>query len=305
MEIIKKVEDGVEFYTVLLTGESGMSQSGLAIFAGVTQQALSKLEDTLTTRAPSESLKPFVGKDLTLTTNEGYTMNGKSVGNLKIYRSSYCAAVLRHYASLPEPNPTAVYSGFKFLEIGINSWIQDITGWKSYQDSRPLHTNVYIQRIEHMRDHKISDDLWVIFREASELLLLIEKNWQVPVNDYDLLDGSIGRRWSQHRKNQNWIATDQSYFHSYRDQRGRRECKAYELTELPYFRRWLRQVYFPYFLPRYLIDKYGKQAVILIYNENGLINDEVIKLTEIKRVTPAEEEKFRNFLAARSKLARY
>jgi hypothetical protein len=39
----------VEFYTVLATGESGMSQSGLAILAGVSPQALIKLETTLLT----------------------------------------------------------------------------------------------------------------------------------------------------------------------------------------------------------------------------------------------------------------
>lgn len=67
MEIIRKKEDNVEFYTVNLTDQSGMSQSGLSTLAGVTQQALSRLEDTLTSRAPSKSLESFVGEPLTLT----------------------------------------------------------------------------------------------------------------------------------------------------------------------------------------------------------------------------------------------
>ena len=75
MEIIRKEENGIEFYTVDLTGQSGMSQSGLAILAGVSQQALSALEKTLTTKAPSESLKPFVDKPLTLTI-DSVTVNG-------------------------------------------------------------------------------------------------------------------------------------------------------------------------------------------------------------------------------------
>jgi hypothetical protein len=190
MEIIKKDENGIEFYTIDLTGQSGMSQSGLAILAGVSESALSQLEDTLLSRSPSEWLEPFMGKVLTLL-SEGATIGGKSVGNLKIYKSSYCAAVLKHYASPPRLNSIAVVSSFRFMEIGIDSWIQDITGWKQRSESLKPYTDVYIQRIGNMRDHDISDDLWMIFREASELLLLIEKDWRVPINEYDIGSDSI------------------------------------------------------------------------------------------------------------------
>ena len=61
MEIIRRKEDEVEFFSIALSGQSGMCQSGLAFLAGVSQQALSQLEMTLTSKAPSESLKPFVG----------------------------------------------------------------------------------------------------------------------------------------------------------------------------------------------------------------------------------------------------
>lgn len=299
MEIIRKEEDGVEFYTVALTGQSGMSQSGLAVLTGVSQQALSQLEDTLTSKAPSESLEPFVGKVFTLTIDDP-KIDGRSVGNLKVYRSSYCAAVLKHYAS--RNNQTALFSLLKFAERGIDSWIQDITGWKQWHESIQTHTDVYIKRIEHMRDHAISDDLWMIFREGSELLLLIEKDWRVPINEYDILDGSIGRRWSDYRKPQSWIAPSGTYNHQYRDQRDLRECAAYQMIELPYFRRWLRSVYVPDHLPEYLCEKYGKSATRLIYTENGLLTDQILALTEVKRKSPKDEEKLLQFLAARQKL---
>jgi hypothetical protein len=307
MEIIRKDEDGVEFYTIALTGQSGMSQSGLAKLAGVSRQAIIDLETTLVSRAPSEYLKSFVGEELTLVTSDPI-VNGKPAGNLRIYKSLYCAAVLKHYSREEAPEhvrPVAIFSLLKFADRGITDWIQEITGWKQYRESIKLHTDVYISRIEHVRDHQIADHLWMIFREAAELLLLIEKDWRVPINDYDILDGSIGRKWSDYRAGQLWIRPIGSYIHCYRDRRGERECNAYCVTELPHFRAWLRDWYVPEHLPKYLIEKYGKQAVRQIYTEIGNLSDYILELTEVKRIAPKEEQKYKDFLAARQNLQRF
>ncbi len=92
------------------------------------------------------------------------------------------------------------------------------------------------------------------------------------------------------------------YTHRYRDQRGDRECAAYHFDELSYFRGWLRNQYVPQYLPEYLVNKYGKQAVRYIYTENGLLTDRVLEITEIKRLTPQEEQKYQDFLLSRQKL---
>lgn len=301
MEVIKKEENGIEFYTVDLTGQSGMSQSGLAILAGVDRSTLSKLESTLVKQAPSKCLESFVGKDLTLVI-DNVTVNGKNPGNLTIYKASYCAAVLKHYASPPRSNSVAIQSSLKFMEMGITGWIQDITGWTARVQELKPHTNVYVERIANMTDHKIADNLWMIFREAGELLILIERDWQVPINDFDILDGSIGQFWARYRTGKPWIKPIGTYQHKYRDQRGKRLCNAFEVEELPYFKTWLRTVYIPEYLPSYLITKYGKQAVRQIYSENGLVTNEILRMTETKRLTPQANQKFQDFLLAREQL---
>jgi hypothetical protein len=90
-------ESTFEFYTV----ESGMSQSGLAVLCGVTQQAISDLEKTLTSKAPSKWLEPFVGEDFTLASTEvdpALTVNNRKVGRLTVCRANFCVRVVQHYA---------------------------------------------------------------------------------------------------------------------------------------------------------------------------------------------------------------
>jgi hypothetical protein len=128
--ILRREDNGIEFYTVQSTGQSGMSQSGLSILAGVSQQAISKLEKTLTTKSISESLEPWMGKALTLITSkdDDCEINGTAVGNLSIYQSGFCSAVIQHYAF--KGNKVAQYSLTKFSTSGIDSWIQKQTGWE-------------------------------------------------------------------------------------------------------------------------------------------------------------------------------
>lgn len=304
MDLIKKVENNVEFYTVLETGESGMNPSGLAILAGVSLQVLTELEKTLATSSPSESLKPFVRQKLTLSTSseENLNVNGKQTENLKIYKSSYCAAVLKHYASKPNPNHEAVNNSLIFIEGGIDSFIQRVTNWKKYQDTHPPHTDVYIQRIRNTRDHEIPYENWTIFRECADLLLLLEQDWKIPINDFDILDGSIGKMWMKYRKDKDWKRPLSSYKHQYRDQRGKVECNAFSYNEISHFKKWLDEIYTHEHLPKYLIKKYGKLAVRLIYSENNLITDKILELTEVKQKTKAAQEKYNTFIVQRSKL---
>lgn len=120
----------------------------------------------------------------------------------------------------------------------------------------------------------------------------------------DLCDGSMGSHWSQFRSTDCWADTVGSYFHLFRDKRGLRECKAYKMSELPYFRRWIRENYRPNHLPKYLVDKYGKRAVRQVYTEiNGLTNY-IIEITEEKRPSLKQEDLYEQFLSARAMLVK-
>ena len=167
------------------------------------------------------------------------------------------------------------------------------------------HTSVYILRLENARDHIIDDYKWSTFREGSEILLEVERDLRVPVQQMDLCDGSIGKHWSKFRQGKDWAVESGFYTHVFRDQRGDVQCKAYELSELPMFRKWLREVYRPELLPKYLMSKYGKRAVRQIYEECEILNDYIIELTEEKRPSSKQDELYRIFIAAREALVNY
>lgn len=133
--LLKSEQNSVEFYTVEATGNSGISQSGLAILSGVSQQAISKLEATLTTGDAPEWLKPLAGGAFALTTaNDQLLVDGKNAGNLKIYNAAFSVAVIKHYAD--KGNKEAIYSLMKFAEMGFDTWVQTVTGWSDRAQSR-------------------------------------------------------------------------------------------------------------------------------------------------------------------------
>ena len=126
---LEVMNDELEFYTVNDTGESGMSQSALAKLAGVSHQAISKLQKTLATKSPSEYLPAHAAQHFTLVTSERNILivDGQNAGNLTLYKAEYCGAVIAHYGV--KGNKTAYYSMAKFCSMGITKWIQGITGW--------------------------------------------------------------------------------------------------------------------------------------------------------------------------------
>lgn len=132
-DIIRRMLDGIEFFTINATGESGMSKSGLAILCGVESSTVKRLVDNVLRGRAPKRLRPWQGKELNLllTTGEKYSKRG---GKVDILRADFCAAVIKHYAI--EGNEAAEFSLDKFMGTGINTWIHGITGW-TQADSNP------------------------------------------------------------------------------------------------------------------------------------------------------------------------
>lgn len=124
-QIIRSEQDGIELFTVQATGESGMSQSGLAKLCGVGADAVNKLLKLVMTSSCPEFLKQLQGKDLTLMTSSAHK-------NAVILQDGVCAVVIEWYAfETQRPSEIAAFAYRKFAQQGIRQWIQQQTGWDS------------------------------------------------------------------------------------------------------------------------------------------------------------------------------
>lgn len=162
-------------------------------------------------------------------------------------------------------NKVAQYSLQKFTAIGITNWIQGITGYihqpPQQQQTPQIQSTAYAQRLLHRDDHIVPFGYWSVFNEGAKVLIYVEQKLKLPIGEYDLIDGSMGKRWPSYRKDQPWCCPLSSYMHHYRDQRGSRECNAYDDAELKYFRSWLDEEYIPIHMPVYLKKKYSGYIV--------------------------------------------
>jgi transcriptional regulator with XRE-family HTH domain len=122
--------DGVEFYTDITTGKSGISQTGLATLCGVSRQAVSKLINSLSTHPTSDFLKDLLDKGFQVA-----DLSTKTPSGLILCSSELSVAVIMHYASTGKKE--AIFALTKFAAIGFNSWVQSLTGWQSQPQSQP------------------------------------------------------------------------------------------------------------------------------------------------------------------------
>lgn len=131
MNITRVERDGVEFFTVDDTGESGMSESGLARLCGVAPVSVHRfISSTSLAWDHEKELNPAFRKTIPFKPNGNSNLKFGQNSNIKILSAVVCARVIRHYA-LESKNKTqeALFALDKFSTAGITGWIQEITHW--------------------------------------------------------------------------------------------------------------------------------------------------------------------------------
>ena len=131
MNITRVERDGVEFFTIDATGESGMSESGLARICGVTKQSMTVfLRDLMSGKASRNQLEPLQRNDLWCQGKGIPAIEKSKIRNLSIVRAEVCAEVVKHYAfHSRHKTPEAMFALEKFASLGITAWIQEATHW--------------------------------------------------------------------------------------------------------------------------------------------------------------------------------
>ena len=131
MNITRVIRDGVEFFTIEATGESGMSESGLAIICGVSHQAINLfLRNRVASKTDSNGLQATPRASSRLQAKGLNAEERSYISNLSVVRAEVCAEVIEHYAfNSKNKTPEAFHAYRKFATKGINGWIQEISNW--------------------------------------------------------------------------------------------------------------------------------------------------------------------------------
>ena len=149
----------------------------------------------------------------------------------------------------------------RWISVDFELWCDEhirtliATGQTSIIQTPQQQYGVYGLRSKAWFENKLPKGYWCVFNESTRVLLYVEGKLKLPVGRYDLLDGSIGKRWANHRKGQEWAGEPQKFPYKFPDGR---HCHpwCYPDSELLQFRSFLDEVYTPKFLPEYLETKY-------------------------------------------------
>ena len=104
MNITRVERDGVEFFTIDATGESGMSEVGLARLCGVSQQGinswLKSIKSLITSNSDQNDLYRLLGGNICLQAKGLNTVEKSKIRNLSIVRAEACAWSKKRSAEL-------------------------------------------------------------------------------------------------------------------------------------------------------------------------------------------------------------
>ena len=131
MTITRVIRDDVEFFTIDATGESGMSEAGLARLCGVSRQSvMNTTREMGVTKNQNLDSKGASSKYSRLQL-KGLTPDERSyISHFSFISAPVCADVIEYYAIDSRHKTTeALFAYRKFAKQGITNWIQGITEW--------------------------------------------------------------------------------------------------------------------------------------------------------------------------------
>ncbi|MBC6435511.1 hypothetical protein FM036_39320 [Nostoc sp. HG1] len=136
-DILRQEIDGIEYFTVASTGESGMSQRGLSRLCGVRLSTVQNILENLTENKAPLWLQNLAQEGLYLTDKVSF-----KGGEIKPIKATVCWGILRYYERKGKPEAASALDAIG--AIGINSFIQALTGWlpEQYQSSRKQRQEV-------------------------------------------------------------------------------------------------------------------------------------------------------------------
>lgn len=121
--IVRVERDGVEYFTVKATGESGLSESGLSVLSQIPRRTLGGWLRNLGENKLAKGLESLLGKDLYLGENAV-----KRGGQVRIVKAEYCLEILE-FAAFERKSAIARQTLKATGTIGLTSYIQSQTGW--------------------------------------------------------------------------------------------------------------------------------------------------------------------------------
>jgi hypothetical protein len=131
MTITRVVRDDVEFFTIDRTGESGMSEAGLARLCDVSRQSVMRIirETGVTKNRKNYSEDASSGNSRVYP--KGLTPEERSyISHFYFISASVCADVIEYFAiDSRHKTEAALFAYRKFAKMGINAWIQEMTDW--------------------------------------------------------------------------------------------------------------------------------------------------------------------------------
>ena len=131
MTITRVIRDDVEFFTINATGESGMSETGLARLCGVDRKSVSNFIRNMGGNKHQHLDAKTAPSQYSRVRPKGLTSEERSyISHLSFISASVCADVIEHYAFYARHKTNeALFVYQKFAKLGVSAWIQQITEW--------------------------------------------------------------------------------------------------------------------------------------------------------------------------------